>query len=90
MRTRNHSRRLQYGQTLVIALLVLFVLLILGAAFASILSRNIRGASVAKGRGINNDLAESGVRFAHAQLVNSTLGADWRGIPTTLTQVSHY
>ena len=88
MRTRNHSRRLQYGQTLVIALLVLFVLLILGAAFASILSRNIRGASVAKGRGINNDLAESGVRFAHAQLVNSTLGADWRGIPTTLTQVS--
>ncbi|MEI8281316.1 MAG: hypothetical protein WCG75_02825 [Armatimonadota bacterium] len=88
MRQRNFSRRIQHGQTLVIALLVLFVLLILGAAFASILSRTIRGSSVAKGRGINSDLAESGIRFAHAQLVNSTLGADWRGIPTTLVQVS--
>lgn len=88
MRKRNHSRRLQHGQTLVIALLVLFVLLVLGAAFASILSRNIRGAAVAKGRGINNDYAESGIRFAHAQLVNSTLGADWRGMPTLLTEVS--
>ncbi len=88
MRQRNFSRRLQYGQTLVIALLVLFVLLILGAAFASILSRTIRGASIAKSRGVNGDFAESGIRFAHAQLVNSTLGADWRGIPTTLAQVS--
>ncbi len=88
MRQRIISRRFKHGQTLVIALLVLFVLLILGAAFASILSRNIRGASVAKGRGINSDFAESGVRFAHAQLVNSTLGADWRGIPTSLPQVS--
>ena len=38
MRERNFSRRrIQHGQTLVIALLVLFVLLILGAAFAAIL-----------------------------------------------------
>jgi hypothetical protein len=84
MRERNFSRRIQHGQTLVIALLVLFVLLILGAAFASILSRTIRGASVAKSRGVNSDFAESGIRFAHAQLVNSTLGADWRGLPTSL------
>ena len=68
--------------------MVLFVLLILGAAFASILSRTIRGASVAKGRGINNDYAESGIRFAHAQLVNSTLGADWRGIPTSIPNLA--
>ena len=88
MRQRNFSRRFQHGQTLVIALLVLFVLLILGAAFASILSRNIRGAANAKSRGVNSDFAESGIRFAHAQLVNSTLGADWRGIPTTLPQVA--
>ena len=88
MRERNNSRRLQYGQTLVIALLVLFVLLILGAAFASILSRTIRSTRVSKERGINNDYAESGVRFAHAQLVNSTLGADWRGIPTIPTEIT--
>ena len=84
MRESNFSRRIQHGQTLVIALLVLFVLLILGAAFASILSRTIKGAATAKARGVNSDFAESGIRFAHAQLVNSTLGADWRGIPTTL------
>ena len=79
---------MQYGQTLIIALLVLFVLLVLGAAFASILSRTIRGASTAKNRGVNIDFAESGVRFAQSQLVNSELGADWRGTPTTLSQIS--
>ena len=88
MRERNFSRRLQHGQTLVIALLVLFVLLILGAAFAAILSRTIRGAATAKSRGVNSDFAESGIRFAHAQLVNSTLGADWRGIPTSLVEIT--
>lgn len=79
---------MQHGQTLIIALLVLFVLLILGAAFASILSRTIKGASTAKARGVNADFAESGIRFAHSQLVNSDLGADWRGIPTTLVEVT--
>ena len=88
MRERNLSRRFQHGQTLIIALLVLFVLLILGAAFASILSRTIRGAATGKSRGVNSDFAESGIRFAHAELVNSTLGADWRGIPTTLPDLT--
>ncbi|MBS1727464.1 MAG: hypothetical protein JST51_12140 [Armatimonadetes bacterium] len=87
MKRRNYRPRMQHGQTLIIALLVLFVLLILGAAFASILSRTIRGASNAKARGVNSDFAESGVRYAQSQLVNSDLGADWRGQATPLTQL---
>lgn len=79
---------MQHGQTLIIALMVLFVLLVLGAAFASILSRTIRGASVNKSRGINSDFAEAGVRYAHAQLVNSELGADWRGQPTVISETA--
>lgn len=88
MKRKNYRPRMQSGQTLIIALLVLFVLLILGAAFASILSRTIRGASVAKARSVNSDFAESGIRYAHAQLVNSELGADWRGQATVLTQAT--
>lgn len=88
MKRRNYRPRMQHGQTLIIALLVLFVLLILGAAFASILSRTIRGATTSRSRGVNSDFAESGIRFAQSQLVNSELGADWRGQPTNLTPVS--
>lgn len=72
------------GQTLIIALLVLGVLLILSAVFAGILNRAIRGASLASGRATASDFAEGGIRYAHGQLLGSELGADWRGIPTTV------
>jgi type II secretory pathway pseudopilin PulG len=68
----------QSGQTLIIALLILGILLVLGAVFAGIVSRNINQTSRAKSRTVASDLAESGVRYAHAQLQNSALGADWR------------
>jgi hypothetical protein len=72
------------GQTLIIALLVLGVLLILGAVFSSIISRTIKSSSTGVGRGLTSDYAESGIRYAHSQLVNSELGADWRGSSTQM------
>lgn len=63
---------------MVIALLILGVLLVLGLVFASLVNRNIVDTSRSKQRTASGDLAESGVRYAHYQLLNSVLGADWR------------
>ena len=82
------NRRSQQGQTLIIALLILGVLLILGAVFAGLLSRTIKGTTLSRTRGQSNDFAESGIRFAHSQLVNSELGADWRGQPEVIVESS--
>ncbi|MBX3096480.1 MAG: hypothetical protein KF812_06420 [Fimbriimonadaceae bacterium] len=76
MKTRSNRRLL--GQTLVIAIIILGVLLILGTAFAGIVYRNINQAGNAADRGVGSELAEAGVKFAHNQLLNSDLGADWR------------
>jgi Tfp pilus assembly protein PilX len=75
-RTIHPSR--EQGQTLVIAVIILGILLILGTAFAGIVSRNITEAGRAAQRTVGTDLAEAGARLAHTQLLNSELGADWR------------
>lgn len=74
-------RRTQFGQTLVIALLVSFVLLVLGAVFISVIARNLLNVRTARER-LNADyFAEAGIRYAVDQLVNSEFGADWRPTP---------
>ncbi len=71
-----HSR--QSGQTLIVALMVLGVLLILGTVFLGFISRGITTAARAQQRSVATDLAEAGVRYAHSQLMDTELGADWR------------
>ncbi len=73
----------QSGQTLIVALLVLGILLILGTVFLGFISRGITTAARGQQRTVATDLAEAGVRYAHAQLLDSELGADWRP-PVTL------
>ncbi len=85
---RPHIRTRQQGQTLIIALIILGVLLILGLVFLGLIDRNLLNAARTQRRSEASDLAEAGVRYAHGQLVSSPLGADWRGIPTTLAAVS--
>lgn len=70
--------RRQAGQTLVIAIIILAVLLVLGLAFAGIVSGNITGARNAQRRTVSEDIARAGASFAHNQMVYSALGADWR------------
>jgi hypothetical protein len=86
MRTNStHSRTIHNsGQTLIMALLVLGVLMILGFVFLGVINRNILAAGRTQQRNVATDLAEAGVRYAHAQLLNSELGADWRGTPAEL------
>ncbi len=79
-RTRNHSfsLRLRKGQTLIMALFVLGILLILGFVFIGVVNQNILRANVAQQRSASGDLAEAGIRFAHNQLLHSQQGADFR------------
>jgi len=82
------TRRTQRGQTLIIALLILGILLVLGLVFAGLVNRNIVQTDQSRARSAANDLAESGVRYAHYQLANSTLGADWRPEATRISDFS--
>jgi Tfp pilus assembly protein PilX len=68
----------QSGQTLILAILILGVLLIIGFAFAGIISQNITFSGKARQRTVSSDLSEAGIRYAHYQMLNSELGADWR------------
>lgn len=81
-RRQRTTRRETSGQTLIIAIIILGVLLILGFAFASIVSRNITEAGRSARRTVAGDLSRAGVEYAHNQLVTSSLGADWRPEPT--------
>ena len=74
-------RRTQFGQTLVIALLVSFVLLVLGAVFISVIARNLLNVRTARERLTADYFAEAGIQYAVDQFVNSEFGADWRPIP---------
>lgn len=80
----SHRRpgRLRRGQMLIIAVIILAVVLLLGIVFVGILGHNINNGSRAKQRSAAADLAQAGIRYAHAQMLNGTLGADWRGLPT--------
>lgn len=79
---RMERNRLKKGQTLIIALVVLGVLLVIGLVFLGILNRSILQTARYQRRTLAEDLAEAGIRYAHSQLLNSELGADWRPRPT--------
>lgn len=74
--------RSRKGQTLIMAIIILGVLLIVGFVFLGIVGRNIRFASRSQQRSVATDLAEAGVRFVHAQMLNSNSGADFQPTPT--------
>jgi hypothetical protein len=79
---RPMSRYQERGQTIIVALIILGLLLILGSVFLGIVNRNLQTAARFEDRSVVNDLAEAGIRYAQSQLLQSELGADWRGRPT--------
>ncbi|HEY0868385.1 MAG TPA: hypothetical protein VGE01_13450, partial [Fimbriimonas sp.] len=85
---RQWNRRREGGQTIVVALIILGLLLILAFVFLAVINQNIQSTQRQQQRTVANDLAEAGIRYAHAQLLNSELGADWRGQVTTLVPVA--
>jgi hypothetical protein len=70
------------GQTLVVALSVMFLLFFIGALFVAMIARNLNRVGQAGDRTSAQSLAESGLNWVNAQLTYSELGADWRPSPT--------
>ncbi len=70
----------QRGQTLAMALIILGILLVLGTVFIALVARSIRTTGRNQQRSLAFDLAEAGVRYVHAQMLNSLDGADWRPV----------
>lgn len=72
----------QKGQTLVVALTVLFLLLFLGGLFAGILRNALTQSERHSATLTAQYLAEAGIRYADSQLTRGPEGADWRPKPT--------
>jgi hypothetical protein len=90
MRTRNESLRTRQGQTIIIAMIVLGVLLIVGFVFLGIVARNVRSTAAAQTRSEARELADAALSFAHNQMLTSPLGADWRPAVTYLQPVAGF
>src|SRR5437773_655495 len=78
------------GQTLIIILIILFVLVTLGFTVMLTLGRELTATGIARNRNVANDLAQAGVRYAFAQLRFSEDGADWRPAPATALQIDNF
>ncbi|HZP84682.1 MAG TPA: hypothetical protein VFB21_23810, partial [Chthonomonadaceae bacterium] len=75
-------RRARRGQTLIVAVAVLFVLLFIGGVFVALVASNL--AAAGRGRDVQDAqaLADAGIQFCKTQLIQSMDGADWRPAPT--------
>jgi hypothetical protein len=74
---RNRSAQ-QAGQSLLIALAVLFLLGFLGALFSAIVVRNLTNAQSANDTLTTDYFAQAGINYASTMLETSPQGADWR------------
>jgi hypothetical protein len=75
-------RRAHRGQTLIIALAILFVLLFIGGLFVVQIARNLTAAARSKDTGNAQSFSEAGINYCANQLTYSEEGADWRPAPT--------
>jgi len=72
------------GQTLIIAMFVLFIMLFLGLVFVGLIARNLFFSQRATNVTTADNFSEAGIRYAHQQLLTSPEGADWRPDPDNL------
>ena len=79
---RQITIRAHRGQTLIIALAILFILLFIGAFFVAQIARNLVTAGRARETQDAQAFAEGGIRFCSVELESSADGADWRPVPT--------
>ena len=69
------------GQTLVIAIMVMFILATIGAVFVAMVARNLFRSERFSNVDVVAQLAEAGIRYADDMLTTSEEGADWRPKP---------
>jgi len=78
--TTNHSSLTnhQAGQGLLIAVLVMLLVALLGAAFVGVVSFNLAQSARHEDVVKADQMAKAGIEYADEQLTNSLDGADWR------------
>ncbi|GAB4458030.1 MAG: hypothetical protein OHK0029_18670 [Armatimonadaceae bacterium] len=69
------------GQSVVVAIIVLFLLLFLAGIFIAIVAGNIQNTRRATTTSAAGRFAEAGIRYLDEQLNNAPEGADWRPVP---------
>lgn len=80
-----HSRnRDSRGQTLVIAIMVMFILAVVATVFIALVARNLSRSARSYSQDAVASIAEAGIRYADEMLSTSDEGADWRPIPDNL------
>lgn len=80
---RRVGSRAQRGQSLIVAVIVMFVLLFVGGLFVALVARNLLNTGRARDTIAAQSLADAGIRFADSFLQYSPEGADWRPSPAT-------
>ncbi len=75
---KNHRRR---GQSLILALVIMFILFFVGAVFVALVARNLVNSGDAKNRVGAGEFAQAGIKHAAYFLQFSPEGADWRPAP---------
>lgn len=72
------------GQSLVLAIIVMFLLVFIGVVFVLLVARNQGRAGGARDRLAAQYLAEAGINYADTMLRTSEKGADWRPAPDNI------
>lgn len=75
---KNRTRR---GQTLIIAIMVMFILAVVATVFIALVARNLSRSARSYSTDAVASIAEAGIRYADEMLTTSDEGADWRPIP---------
>ena len=76
--SRNKTRR---GQTLIIAIMVMFILAVVATVFIALVARNLSRSERSYSTDAVASIAEAGIRYADEMLTTSDEGADWRPVP---------
>ncbi len=76
------------GQSLIVAVIVMFVLLLIGSIFVGIVARNLLNSGRAKDTVSAGQFAEAGIKYADLNLQNSPEGADWRPAPVLAASIN--
>lgn len=72
------------GQTLIIAIMVMFILAMVAAVFIALVARNLTRSERMSNADAISAIAEAGIRYADEQLTTGEDGADWRPTPDNL------
>ena len=81
---RAKLRHEQGGQSVIVAVIVLFLLLFLGAIFISLIAGNLKNTQRAVQTSASGRFGEAGINYLDQQLTTSPEGADWRPIPDNI------